>query len=84
MEANLYGKPVIAGNTGGATEAVQHNATGLLIDPEDKSELEEAILKVYHNPSLASELGMNGRLRVLEKYISTPSDKLLNLFTASK
>ncbi|HIH32176.1 TPA: glycosyltransferase family 4 protein [Candidatus Woesearchaeota archaeon] len=84
LEANLYGKPVIAGNTGGATEAVQHNATGLLIDPEDKSELEEAILKVYHNPSLASELGMNGRLRVLEKYISTPSDKLLNLFTASK
>lgn len=84
LEANLYGKPVIAGNTGGAAEAVQHNATGLLINPENMFELEQSILKLYYNRELASNFGRYGRLRVLEKYNSNPCDKLLNLFTANK
>jgi phosphatidylinositol alpha-1,6-mannosyltransferase len=84
LEANLYGKPVIAGNTGGATEAVQHNTTGLLINPENKFELEEAIFKLYTDRDLSTKLGRNGRLRVLEQYNSNPSDKLLNLFMAGK
>ncbi len=81
LEANLYKKPVIAGNTGGATEAVQHNITGLLINPENKSELEEAIFKLYKDHALSSKLGRNGRLRVLKQYNSNSSDKLMKLFT---
>ena len=84
LEASLYGKPVIAGNTGGATEAVQHNITGLLINPKNNLELEQAILKLYNNPNLANTFGIYGRVRVLENYNSTLSNKLLDLFTANK
>lgn len=80
LEANLYGKPAIAGSTGGVTEAVQHNETGLLINPESQSELEQAIIRLYGDNVLSSKLGRNGRLRVLEKYNSVLSDKLINIF----
>ena len=73
-----------AKNTGGVIEAVQHNTTGLLINPEDKMELEEAIIKLYADRTLSSKLGINGRLRVLEQYNSDPSDKLLYLFMAGR
>jgi phosphatidylinositol alpha-1,6-mannosyltransferase len=81
LEANLYGKPVIAGKSGGVIEAVQHKKTGLLINPDDSSELEQSIVTLINNPNLRTQLGEYGRNRVLKEFNSTPSNKLLKLFT---
>lgn len=46
IEAMFYGKPVIAGNVDGSVDALQNGKLGLLIDPDNKTELIGAIKKV--------------------------------------
>lgn len=68
LEANLFSKPVIAGLSGGVSDAVVNNLTGLLIDPENISEIKNSILRLKRDESLRLKLGEQGRARVLEKF----------------
>jgi phosphatidyl-myo-inositol dimannoside synthase len=68
LEANLFGKPVIGGRSGGAVEAVVDNETGLVVDPENVSEISETILKLIKNPELAKKLGEEGRRRAEQEF----------------
>jgi phosphatidylinositol alpha-1,6-mannosyltransferase len=65
LEANCFLKPVIAGCSGGAPEAVENKVTGLVIDPEKQSELVEAILYLLKNPLQANQYGRAGKERVV-------------------
>ena len=60
LEANSFFKPVIAGKSGGVTEAVQDKINGLLVDPENQDEISFAILHLLDNPHYAHVLGMQG------------------------
>lgn len=64
LEANLFSKPVIAGQAGGVTDAVIDGLNGLLVNPENVDDIKEAILKLKNNPDLAVKLGEAGRERV--------------------
>ncbi len=64
VEASACGKPVIAGRSGGVGDAVQHEVTGLLVNPVDTDEVATAIMRVLREPGLAERLGDNGRLWV--------------------
>ncbi len=66
-EANAFGKPAIAGNWGGQKEAVLHDETGLLVDPDSVDEIADAILSLINNPERAYRLGQNSRRRVEEE-----------------
>jgi phosphatidylinositol alpha-1,6-mannosyltransferase len=68
LEANCYGKPVVAGRSGGAVEAVEDGVNGLLVDPQSINEIADAIVRLLKNPVLAHGLGEAGRLRVAEKF----------------
>jgi phosphatidylinositol alpha-1,6-mannosyltransferase len=61
LEAGAYGKPVLAGNVGGARDAVLDGETGLLVDPTDPVLVAEAIVRLLEDPELARRLGANGR-----------------------
>ena len=61
LEASSCGLPVIAGNSGGAPDAVSINETGLVVDGKDVSAIAKACIKLLANPKLAKELGANGR-----------------------
>lgn len=63
-EANACGKPVIAGRSGGAVDAVRDNQTGLLVDPLDIDEIADAVIHLLKNPEIAKQMGENGRKRV--------------------
>jgi phosphatidylinositol alpha-1,6-mannosyltransferase len=63
LEAGAYGKPVVAGAVGGATDAVIDEETGLLVDPLDPLAVAEAITRLLLDPALAHRLGSAGRLR---------------------
>jgi len=63
-EAHGYGKPVVAGRSGGAAEAVLDGETGLIVEPNQPDALAEAILRILEDPALAERLGANGRQRV--------------------
>ncbi len=63
-EAHAHGKPVVAGKSGGAIEAVADGETGLLVEPEDADALAAALIRVLTDSELARKLGELGRLRV--------------------
>ena len=66
LEAGAYGKPVVAGNVGGAIDAVLDGVTGLLVDPLDQLAVAEAITRLLLDPELARRLGCAGRMRAQE------------------
>lgn len=68
LEAASCGKPSIAGNNGGAAEAVAHRATGLLVNSHDTEDIENAIVTLLKDSALAKTLGQNGRQRCLVQF----------------
>ena len=80
LEANIAGKPVIAGRSGGVPDAVLDGATGVLVNPNDKHEIAEAIIRLVSDRELRERLGRQGRARALEEF-SWPGqvEKIYNL-----
>lgn len=63
LEAGARGLPVVAGNVGGALDAVSDGETGLLVDPTDHVALADAITTLLLDRELAARLGAAGRRR---------------------
>jgi phosphatidyl-myo-inositol dimannoside synthase len=63
LEAGAYGRPVVAGNVGGALDAIVDGVTGLLVDPLEELAVAEAITSLLLDPELAQRLGSTGQLR---------------------
>jgi glycogen(starch) synthase len=68
LEAMNYAKPVIGCHVGGVPEVVEHDVTGLLVDPEAPAALAEAMLSMLRAPSKLREMGIAGRQRLLEQF----------------
>jgi glycosyltransferase involved in cell wall biosynthesis len=68
LEAMRYGKPCIGTTAGGIPEVVVHGETGLLIAPDDKEGLRDAIEKLVADDDLRTLLGENGRRRYQEHF----------------
>jgi phosphatidylinositol alpha-1,6-mannosyltransferase len=63
LEAGAHGLPVIAGNVGGAVDAVVDGVTGLLVDPLDARAVADAICHLLLHPVRAEAMGREGRAR---------------------
>jgi len=63
LEASAYGKPVVAGDVGGAPDAVADGVSGLLVDPGDPGAVADALMKLIADPELAQRLGAQGAER---------------------
>ncbi len=64
LEAMALGKAVIGTRAGAVPETVHDNETGLLVDPEDSSQLAEAILRLARDAQLRKTLGGQARISV--------------------
>lgn len=62
LEAGASGLPVVAGNSGGVSDAVQNGKTGLLVNPDDPEDIASAIKLLLIDDNLAKRLGDEGRL----------------------
>jgi glycosyltransferase involved in cell wall biosynthesis len=67
-EALLCETPVIAFRSGGLTDIVKHNETGLLVSPGETQELAAAMDNVLDRPERAAALARSGRQFVLENF----------------
>lgn len=67
LEANFFGLPIIAANTGGVPEAVDIKSS-FLIEPESVKELEEKITLLYKNKKLKEEMSENAHKRIINSY----------------
>jgi phosphatidylinositol alpha-1,6-mannosyltransferase len=64
LEAAAAGVPQVAGDSGGAAEAVVHGKTGLVVDdPDDPGRVAEALRTLLADPKLRKRMGTAGRKR---------------------
>ncbi|MDP5107543.1 MAG: glycosyltransferase family 4 protein [Candidatus Nanopelagicales bacterium] len=75
LEASATGIPVIAGNSGGAPEAVFDGVTGFVLNPNNQMILAEKIIELLLNKELINRLGKQGRSWI-EKQWQWPSRHL--------
>jgi phosphatidylinositol alpha-1,6-mannosyltransferase len=69
LEAAAFGVPQVAGDSGGAPEAVLQGVTGLVVDnPSDPGALAEAIRRLLAEPQLRRRMGRAARTRVQESF----------------
>jgi phosphatidylinositol alpha-1,6-mannosyltransferase len=61
VEAGAAGLPVVAGAGGGADDAVEHDVSGLVVDPRDVEAVGAAVARILTDRSLAERLGGGGR-----------------------
>jgi phosphatidylinositol alpha-1,6-mannosyltransferase len=64
FEAAAWGRPVIAGRSGGEGDAVVDGQTGILVDGESVARVAETITSLLNDPAQLQALGAAGRARV--------------------
>ncbi len=80
-EASLCGLPVISTNSGSIYEVLKDGETGLMIQPNNKDELKNAMEKLVNDPELRKKLGENGREYIKNNFShQVIASKLYNLF----
>ena len=70
LEAMVAGCPTIYSRCGSGPELIVHERDGLLIDPQNATDIAEAVVRVLEDDALAHRLGTNGRERVLSTFTS--------------
>ena len=68
LEAMACGTAVLATNTGGTPEIIEHGTTGWLIPARDENALCAAIVKLIGQPALSARLGENAKQRVASHF----------------
>jgi phosphatidylinositol alpha-1,6-mannosyltransferase len=69
LEAAAAGVPQVAGDSGGAAEAVVHRETGLVVRaPHDPSAVAAALADLLDDPEARARMGAAGRARAVEGY----------------
>ena len=68
LESLAAGTPVVASDTGGLPEIIQHEKSGLIVPPRRPAALAEAIIEMYHDPERRKTMGAAGREFVLESF----------------
>ncbi len=82
VEAMAAGRPVVASDSGGIGDAVEHEVTGLVVGEGRPDELAEAVRRLHREPALAIRLAESGRARAVERFSADASaDAFSSLFT---
>jgi glycosyltransferase involved in cell wall biosynthesis len=68
LEYMAMGKPVIASSGGGTSEILVDGKTGFILPSNDHNILADKILFLLDNPKISSEMGVNSRKRILDKF----------------
>lgn len=66
LEASACGIPVVATRTGGLTEVVDDNVTGILVPVDDPEQAAQATVRLIANPAQREQMGCKGRERVIQ------------------
>jgi glycosyltransferase involved in cell wall biosynthesis len=68
LEAMACGLPVVATDTHGTREQVQHGISGYLVPPREPKALGQAIQRLAADPNAARAMGQAGRKRLEEEF----------------
>jgi phosphatidylinositol alpha-1,6-mannosyltransferase len=68
LEASACGLPVIAGNSGGAPDAVLAGETGLVVDGTKISDVASAVVELLSDPMRSQRMGKRGREWIVQEW----------------
>jgi phosphatidylinositol alpha-1,6-mannosyltransferase len=68
LEASATGIPVVAGQSGGAPEAVLEGRTGFVVDGRSVAEIADAVSRILADRDLAARMGAAGRRWIIERW----------------
>jgi len=68
LEAMAARTPVIASDTGGLAQIVEHEKTGIKVYPDNSDSLAWGILRVLQNPKLGDRIRKNAYQRVVKEF----------------
>ena len=68
LEASSCGLPVLAGNSGGAPDAVVQNETGLVVDGTDTDQIAIAAVELLNNSAISRTMGITGRQWIVDNW----------------
>jgi phosphatidylinositol alpha-1,6-mannosyltransferase len=68
LEAGAIGLPVIAGNSGGAPDAVLDEQTGYVVDGRDLAQVADRVTRLLEDPASAAQFGNRGRQWVEQQW----------------
>jgi alpha-maltose-1-phosphate synthase len=68
VEAMFYGLPCVGPRAWAVPEIIEHEATGLLVPPDDPAALATAIAALLSDPSRTRDMGVASRQRALERF----------------
>jgi phosphatidylinositol alpha-1,6-mannosyltransferase len=69
VEAAACGVPQVAGDSGGAAEAVAHGQTGLVVNqPDDVDQVVSALTTLLDDPALRARMGVAARQRAVTEF----------------
>jgi len=81
LEAAFFGVPSLAGQIGGAGDAVLHGETGLLCDSTSNTAVEKAIHQFLANSTFRHTLGQAAKIRVENDFLWPRAiDRLIHFF----
>jgi glycosyltransferase involved in cell wall biosynthesis len=81
LKAAAASVPVVGFAAGGMVEAVVHEETGLLVEPEDSDALGKAMARFIDNPDLRESFAAAGRERMQDDFsIATMADRHVALY----
>lgn len=83
LEAMAAGLPVVATRVSGIPEAVSHETTGLLVEPDNVTALADALERILTDATLSARFGAAAQARIAEEFtLEVASSRLLSLFRA--
>ncbi len=68
IEAMAFGIPIIGSATGGITETIIHDETGLLVEPGNVAEVRKQILRVLDDQPLRARLGSGAKQAARQRF----------------
>lgn len=80
IEAMACGVPVVAHNTGGSSEIITHNETGILYAPNEVENVAKALLELIINPNNAKNMAKQARLCVQQNYELSKISQQIKVF----
>lgn len=83
LQGAAVGRPVIAGHSGGAPEAVRDGETGLVVDPDSVPRIAEAVLSLLRDPARAQTMGEAGARWVHSEWTWDVMSRRLRRYLAS-
>ncbi|HMB70743.1 MAG TPA: glycosyltransferase, partial [bacterium] len=80
VEGALCGTPAVGARSGGITDLVVPEETGLLFPPGDADGLAAALRRLMDEPGLAERLGVAARLAARERTAGPLADRLARIY----